>query len=170
MTKTIKIIIGISILGVLALAIVTLLVMKNVTSSLDDPTSVLLEALDQNDYKKAEQSIHQGADVNFAIMGRSILHQSVTDNDVADVDFLIKHGADVNTRSKFGRSPLHEAALYGHYDIAKRLIEAGANVNARNPRGETPLFYAEEGLLAGPPHTPMNDKVAELLKSYRATR
>ena len=92
------------------------------------------------------------------------------DNDVSDVRFLIEHGANVNSVTKFGRSPLHEAALYGRYDISKLLIEAGADVNARNPRGETPLYYAEVGLIAGPPHTLANDKVAELLRLHGAKR
>lgn len=170
MSKAMKVIIGIAILAALAAAVTALLVMTKVSSALDEPTAILVVALSQNDYKTAEEAIHQGADVNFAIAGRSLLHCSVTDNDVNDVDFLIKHGADVNTRSNFGRSPLHEAALYGHYNIANLLIEAGADLNARNQRGETPLYYAENGLIAGPPHTPMNDKVAKLMRAHGAKR
>ncbi|NMC98223.1 MAG: hypothetical protein GYA62_00680 [Bacteroidales bacterium] len=136
----------------------------------NDQTALLINYLQLNDYKAAEVAVNNGADVNFTIMGRSILHQSVTDNDVTDVEFLIRFGANVNTKTNYGRTPLHEAALYGHYDVTKLLIAAGADVNARNPRGETPLFYAEVGLVLGPPHTPMNDKVATLLRSHGAKR
>lgn len=170
MSKVIKVVIGVSILVALGIAVTVLVVMNNISSSLDNPTGILLDALEQNDYKTAEAAIHQGANVNYTIMGRSLLHQSIPDNEANDAAFLIKYGANVNTKTKFGRSPLHEAALYGHYDIAKLLIEAGADVNARNPRGETPLFYAENGLIVGPPHTPMNDKVAVLLRSHGAKR
>jgi hypothetical protein len=170
MSKVIKIVVGVSILVVLGIGVTVLVVMTNISSSLDNPTALLLDAIEQKDYKAAEAAIHQGADVNYTIVGRSLLHQSVTDNKVDDVYFLVKHGANVNTKTKFGRSPLHEAALYGHYDIAKLLIKAGADVNARNSRGETPLYYAEKGLIAGPPHTPLNDKVAQLLRLHGAKR
>lgn len=171
MKKAIKVGLGVLILAALGIVVATLVLMTNISSSLDEPTAIFLDALAQNDYKAAEVAINKGADVNYTLMmGRSLLHQSVTDNDVNDVAFLINHGAEVNTKTKFGRAPLHEAALYGHYDIAKLLIEADADVNAQNPRGETPLFYAEVGLIAGPPHTPMNDRVAELLRSHGAKR
>ena len=170
MKRTIKVIIGIAILIVLVLGIVFLIAMKNFSSSLDGPTSILLDALEQNDYKKAKQAVKRGANINYALLGRSLLHQSVVDNDITDVIFLIKNKANLNIRSRYGRTPLHEAALYGRYEIAKLLIEAGADVNVRNPRGETPLFYAEVGLIVGPPRTEMTKKVAKLLKLSGATR
>lgn len=170
MKRAAKILIGVGIVTAMGIGVLTLVVIANISASLDNPTQMLLGALEQNDYEAAEAAIHEGADVNHAVLGRSFLHNSVTDNEVNDVRFLIGHGASVNARTKYGRTPLHEAALYGHYDIAKILIEAGADVNAQNPRGETPLFYAEVGLIAGPPHTQMNDKVAELLRAYGARR
>jgi ankyrin repeat protein len=168
MNKAIKVGLGVLLLLALGVVVAAFVVMTNISSSIDEPTAILLDALERNNYRAAEAAISKSADVNYAIMGRSILHQSVTDNDVNVVAFLIKHGADVNTKTKFGRTPLHEAALYGHYDIAKLLIEAGADVNARNPRGETPLFYAEVGLIVGPPHTSIHDRVAELLRTHGA--
>ena len=43
------------------------------------------------------------------------------------MDLLLKHGADVNVRSRFdGRTPLHMACNGKHADVAKRLIEAHA--------------------------------------------
>jgi ankyrin repeat protein len=63
--------------------------------------------------------------------------------------FLLKKGADVNTRTSQGNTVLHEqlGPLYGH--IAHResiqlLLEAGADVNARNHDGETPLLRAAD--------------------------
>jgi hypothetical protein len=170
MSKRIKVVVGILIMIAFGIAVAILVFMTNISASIDEPTAKFLSALEQNNYEAAETAIRQGADINYKIMGRSLLHQSVTDNEFNDAYFLTKHGANVNTKTKFGRSPLHEAALYGHYEIAKVLIKAGADVNVRNPRGETPLYYAENGLIAGPPHTPMNDKVAELLRLHGAMK
>lgn len=57
--------------------------------------------------------------------------------------FLIRKGADVNARSKWGRTPLHETAHYGKVEVARLLIAKGADVNARTTKGrETPLYSA----------------------------
>ena len=170
LSKGTKVVVSILIMAAFGVAVTGLVYVTNISSSMDEPTAKFLAALEQQKYKAAETEIRQGADVNYTIAGRTLLHQSVTDNELFNVNFLIKHGANVNTKTKFGRSPPHEAALYGHYEIAKALIEAGSDVNAQNPRGETPLYYAETGLIAGPPRTSMNDKVASLLRSHGAKR
>lgn len=134
-----------------------------------DQDNKLWDSLDEADFEAAEEAINAGADVNFSLMGRPILFHAIRNNRVANVAFLVKHGADVGARTEFGRTPLHEAALYGYLEVARLLIEAKADVNARNPRGETPLFYAEKGLAIGPAHTEAHDQVAQLLRKHGAT-
>jgi ankyrin repeat protein len=50
--------------------------------------------------------------------------------DVEKVKKLLKEGADVNAKGKYGYTPLHKAAFYRYIEIVKLLIENGANVNA----------------------------------------
>ncbi len=133
-------------------------------------TTNLLGALERDDWAAASQAVQAGANVNLAVGGRPLLIIAVRSGDLDEVRFLIKNGVDIEARTAYGRSALHEAALYGHPDIASLLIERGAEVNARNPRGETPLFYAEEGLLVGPPRTPSHVRVASIIREHGGVR
>ena len=56
--------------------------------------------------------------------------------------YLVEHGADVNTWNRDGDSPVHLAATCGHDTTVSRLLELNADVNARNYSAETPLFGA----------------------------
>jgi len=53
--------------------------------------------------------------------------------------FLIEHGADVNSRASMGLTPLH---LARNTEIAEVLIQNGADVNAKSRYGATPIFTA----------------------------
>lgn len=66
-----------------------------------------------------------------------------SDNAPAEIDKLIKNGADVNAKDKDGGTPLMLASLGSlNSDAVKALIKAGANVNAKNNEGFTPLMLA----------------------------
>ena len=62
------------------------------------------------------------------------------------VRVLIKHGADVNAKSKADQTPLHAVCWNKfHGNIAATvlaLLQAGAEVNAQNHKGQTPLHWA----------------------------
>jgi ankyrin repeat protein len=60
-------------------------------------------------------------------------------DDVTVYKALLKHGADVNAKSKDGRTPLMNVS---NDTIASMLIKAGADVNAQSIYGETPLIEA----------------------------
>ena len=55
---------------------------------------------------------------------------------------MIKHGADVDSRDKWGYSPLHLAARDGHKEIGSLLIHSGADIEAKTNGGESPLDVA----------------------------
>jgi len=58
------------------------------------------------------------------------------------VEFLLKHGADVNAKNSMGETPLHWAAANANPDTAKLLLEHGADVNAKDNMGWTPFHRA----------------------------
>ncbi len=70
------------------------------------------------------------------------LFDAVNAGDVARVQELLAHGADVNALDMFG-TPLHRAAVTGQVYIASMLIDAGADLEATaDPEGFRPLHVA----------------------------
>ena len=73
------------------------------------------------------------------------LHQAVLANDLAQVQQLIKNGAEINSRHHTcGRTPLMLAAMHGHDKIARYLFRTGADIDLRtDTRGRnSALHYA----------------------------
>jgi len=72
--------------------------------------------------------IEHGADVNLAwgVDGEAPLHTAARRWDVAMVERLVEHGADVARRRADGATPHTLAALYGNTDIAAYLLAHGA--------------------------------------------
>jgi hypothetical protein len=59
------------------------------------------------------------------------------------LDYLLEHGADVNTRAQYGESPLAAAAAEGQIEAATMLIARGARLDNRTAITlETPLTKA----------------------------
>jgi ankyrin repeat protein len=71
-----------------------------------------------------------------------VLSESLEAADIAEIRALIKAGADVNVKNKYGVSPLMIAAANGHTEIVTALLEANADVNAAHTDGSTPLWVA----------------------------
>lgn len=63
------------------------------------------------------------------------------------VRVLIRHGADVNARSKMDQTALHAVCWTKHAakdltEVVRALLQAGADVNALNRKGQSPLHWA----------------------------
>lgn len=69
------------------------------------------------------------------------LSDSVSANDLAQVDALLASGADVNEPSRFG-TPLHIASDLGAVEVMAALIAAGADIEAEGRGGAHPLHLA----------------------------
>lgn len=97
--------------------------------------------------------------------------------------WLLKKGADVNTKSIKELNPIHCAARYGHYEICELLIEYGAELDDRCPGAPTfvlkPSYFSkiggnklDSGIESGTPlfiaEKYCNKKIAELLREKGA--
>lgn len=57
---------------------------------------------------------------------------------------MLKVGADINAKDKYGDSVLHHVLDHGDCELARLLIKKGADYNAVNNKGETPATIAIE--------------------------
>jgi ankyrin repeat protein len=72
-----------------------------------------------------------GADVNAGFEGphtETPLHWAASSDDVAVLDALVKHGADIEAPGAVigGGTPIADAAAFGQWKAAQRLVELGA--------------------------------------------
>lgn len=82
-----------------------------------------------------EQQINKGTDVNVSIgdiCNTTPLLQAILNNNLAIVNFLLRHGANANMPDNNGDFPLHIAAILGFLEIVKSLLDVGADLNAIN--------------------------------------
>lgn len=73
---------------------------------------------------------------------KSPIMTAASGGDISTVDKLLKTGANIEERDRYGYTPLMYAVYYDRYDAAKFLIEKHADVNARDASGEFPLLVA----------------------------
>lgn len=74
---------------------------------------------------------------------RTLLHNSVTRENIELIKFFLNNGVDVNRKTKSRKSALHMATdLDCSAEIVNLLLSRGAKVDARDGRGRTPLYYA----------------------------
>ncbi len=75
-------------------------------------------------------------------VGETTLHYLVVENNISEVEWLLKHGANINTRCDSDTTPLMHAAQLGYEDTVKLLIKNGADVNLQDDLEETAFFKA----------------------------
>lgn len=75
---------------------------------------------------------------------KKLLDACITGADTSYIYQLIRSGADLEGRGRFGNTPLINACMYNNasYEIINMLINEGADVNARNYVGLTALGMA----------------------------
>ena len=84
-----------------------------------------------NNSASVTELILSGADVNATFIGRhseTPLHWAASTDDVAVLDILLDHGADIEARGGVvgGGTPLADAVAFGQWRAARRLVERGA--------------------------------------------
>jgi len=87
----------------------------------------------------AGQAPPRGAD---DLSGVPPLLHAVESDDAAEVERLVRAGADVNAMSRYRVTPLSIATLRGNAEIARALLAAGANPNVAMGAGEPVVMTA----------------------------
>jgi ankyrin repeat protein len=68
--------------------------------------------------------------------------RAVTGGDVETVRRLLRSGADVNARDRYGQTALMLAAHHGHHEVVEELVGAGAELNVTAKYNLTALMLA----------------------------
>ena len=92
-----------------------------------------------------KQALTGGADPNTKDpqSGSTLLATAALMGHTEIVALLLKHGADINARSRDGGTPLHAAAFLGRAEIVKLLLDKGADPAIRNNMGGTVIEGAK---------------------------
>ena len=104
----------------------------------------LLAALYGEHTQVAELLLQHGADVSINSTGEEApMHRVLRWSSsvaVGAIQFLVKHGADVNVRDwDHGATPLHTASYFLDLEKMRMLLVHGADPNAEDDLGQTPL-------------------------------
>ena len=81
-------------------------------------------------------------DVEKAVDMHNQLFDAVARSNIADIDELLLHRANVNWKDEAGHTPLFMAVQTSDQKIVRHLVAKGAEVNAKDEQGAIPLHYA----------------------------
>lgn len=114
-----------------------------------------------NDSADAERQLEQFPSLLNArhTHDSTLVHYLATAGETAAVELLLKHGADVNAKNRYGDCALIDTCILGDFETSKVLLSHGANANVLSTALETPLLCA---VRTGVP------RLVELLINYGA--
>ncbi len=107
----------------------------------------LLDSITKKDIPFINYLLESGVDANCSCDiamtdGITPLFYAAEDNTVDIAKILLRHGANIESKTEYGATPLFHAAREGNTEIIEFFIKHGANVNAINNSNESPLYYA----------------------------
>jgi ankyrin repeat protein len=103
--------------------------------------------------------VASGADVNAAFAGghsETPLHWAASSNDVAVIDVLLDHGANIEALGSVigGGTPMSDAVAFGQWQAARRLVERGARTTLWQAAALGLMDRVDEYFKSVPPPTP----------------
>ncbi len=98
------------------------------------------EPAKQSDPKQLPDLIDQA--LNGGSTLEAELVNAVLARDLTRVDYLLKHGADINTRDTSGLTPLMLAVKTGDYYLVRKLLKQGADYDLTDRDGWTAVMHA----------------------------
>ena len=102
----------------------------------------LYTAVKNCDYKMVKILLSYGANPNISCFGRTPIHIAAYDERYFAKEIrleLLKYGADVNSKDKYGYSPLHIASDEANLEAMEILLRWGADSRSLNSKKESPL-------------------------------
>jgi hypothetical protein len=102
----------------------------------------LESAVSNNDAAAIQILLEAGADPNGDTAMGKALQMAAVKRYVEAITALVKGGADVNCRSKYGDTPLMSAARCDYADMVQLLLDAGADPALKGPTGMTAHDHA----------------------------
>ena len=103
----------------------------------------IVQAAEDGNKVGVQLIIDKHGDVNAAEPdGGTALLWAARIDDLEIADLLLRAGAGVNVKNRYGVTPLSLACTNGSAGMISRLLKAGADPNAALPEGETPLMTA----------------------------
>lgn len=119
-------------------------------TSTDDKSMQLFYAVSiPNNQEQLKSLIRNGADVNYKVSHKSILHEACICGNLENVITLLEEGADINITTDEGLDILHVACISGALNIVEYLLNNGIEPNLSH------LILAQEY---------NNTKISELLQ------
>lgn len=101
-------------------------------------------AVEKNDLEKVKEYLKNGVDINSvnALGNDTPLIMAIYFKHHEIVEYLIKHGADIEHRSGWGKTALMYAASENSIESIHCLLKHGADIEAKDNYGWTPLMWA----------------------------
>jgi len=103
----------------------------------------LMYAVNPENFEIVKVLLREKAEVN-AQTNDGLSALLVATYNIAIVEILIEHGANIDIKSDIYGTPIYEAARSGHLDVVQYLIEKKADINVSTTNGGTPLMVAAE--------------------------
>ena len=108
---------------------------------------VFFNSVEKNQLQHVQNMIDCGFDVNVRNIhmdNRTPLHSAVCNRNIAIVEYLLKHGANINAVDCNNWTSLHFACFdrHGHIAIVECLLKYGADVHSKDNGSSTPLHHA----------------------------
>jgi hypothetical protein len=111
----------------------------------------LAVAQDRSDLPALEALLKTGVDPNTVVNnGPTLLMLAARRGELAHVELLLRHGADVNRRDETSNDNRGDSALLvalhgGHEQVVRRLLQAGARLDVSNMWDWRPMHMAAQG-------------------------
>ena len=130
------------ILSILIFWIVATGATPEAVASANDDQKYLVAAIRDGETERIRKMLSRGVSLDFTYEGFPPLHFAANSGFPEVVRLLIREGAEIDARDKFGNVALHYAVLKGHSEVVRVLADHYADLNVRDNGGNTALQTA----------------------------
>jgi ankyrin repeat protein len=125
---------------------------EHINAGGDERSKPLEASLNGKHFQVAKLLYQHGADVDAEHSSYTTLHKACRNQALDTAQWLLNHGANVNTQAVQLWAPLHNAVDYGQFPVFQMLIEHNADIDIRTEHGKSPLHLAASSWVKGDHH------------------